>query len=217
MNRPLWASIVILMPSLVLLSPYARLAAQTSALHKQTVPRAVTLNTILSCSDDALIEEIFETDATTAHVDLNAFGMVTMKRDRSRAPGSTARYMALLGKGFITLERDETTLTIMPTDYSGKRIQASQLSFCHGNLTASYEKHIDDKSGPRLLEIDGEGWSLNPSEVFARADQFRFESGVFNNSSDVFLTAIKGRVSIQFVCKPNGVRFYRAIYALKDQ
>jgi hypothetical protein len=74
-------------------------------------------------------------------------------------------------------------------------------------------KKSDDKSGPTIIEINAGDWLLNPNEIFAHADQFNFESGVFNNSSEVFFTAMKGHVSIQFTCKPSGLKFYRVIYA----
>ena len=60
--------------------------------------------------------------------------------------------------------------------------------------------------------MSAQSWLLDPNEVFAHADQFTFESGVFADSSDIYLTAKKGRAAIQFICKSDGLHFYRALF-----
>jgi hypothetical protein len=178
-----------------------------SSLH----PRAITLDTILSCTNDPLIAEVFKTDEFTARFKLFAVSMIEMKY---KTPGPS--YDALSSKGFVTRPLDDTSLEIIPTDpLSGKIATASNLSFCHSSPTARYSKS-GDKSEPLLIEIRGNDWLFDPTEIFVHADQFRFDSGIFADSSDVFFTAIKGRVSIQFICKTNGLKFYRAIYTQSD-
>jgi hypothetical protein len=187
--------------------------AETSSRHpKSGAPHksAVTLETVLSCADDSLVDEVFKTDWYTARFKLDGLLMAITKNK------ADPDYLALRSKRFETDIRDKSSLEIVPTDaLSGHRIAASDLPFCHSFLTARYDES-DHKSGPRSVDIDGEDWLLNPNEILAHADQFHFDSGVFTNSSDVFFTATKGRVSIQFVCKPDGLKFYRALYVPSD-
>lgn len=173
--------------------------------------RAVTLETVLSCADDALIGEVFKTDGLTARVNLNGFLMIESKHTLP-----PAEYLSLRGKGFVTRPIDDTTLQIMPTSpVSGSPISIPTLPFCNDLPIAHYDE-AETKSGPRAVDIDGQDWILNTNEIFAHADQFHFESGVFTNSSDVYFTATKGRTSIQFISQPSGLKFYRAIYLPSD-
>lgn len=170
----------------------------------------VTLETVLSCANDPLIIEVFKTDESTA-INLNAVLMIEMKRKILDAD-----YVELKNKGFVTRNIDDFISQIMPTNaLSGSLVPRSSLTFCYDLPTARYDK-TGYKSGPRDVSIDGEDWALNPNEIFAHADQFHFDSGIFTNSSDIFFTATKGRVSIQFVCKADGLKFYRAIYLPGD-
>jgi hypothetical protein len=174
--------------------------------------RAVALETLLSCADDSLIEEIFKADSDTARFKLSALLMIG-----ARPKTLTPEYLTLLGYGFNTQLLDDSTLEVLPTDHLGHYLP-QPLPFCHNNPIARYEKAGTGhgKSGPNSVELSGEGWVLNSNEVFAHADQFQFHSGVFADSPDVFLTATKGRVSLQFICKPDGLKLYRAIYLPKD-
>jgi hypothetical protein len=172
--------------------------------------RAVTLETILSCSDDSLMAEVFKTDARTAYLDLSVLLMVAREQQKS-GPSDIAR-----AKGFLTGNLSESKLIIFPTDYLGHTIEAAKRPFCRDGPTADYKNLMDTTSGPYMVEIDGEDWSLDNNEVFAHADQFQFRSGVYKNSSEVFFEATKERVSIQFVCRPNGLKFYRALYGPRD-
>lgn len=179
--------------------------AQTPAKsHK----RVVSLETVLSCIDDPLITEVFKTDSDTARFKLNALLMIGT---RPKTP--TPEYLELLAYGFNTQLLNDSALEIMPTDHLGHYV-SEPLPFCRDNPTANYEKvgTGKGKSMPNNVEIDGNRWLLNPNEIFAHADQFQFHSGVFTNSSEVFLSATKGRVSLQFVCKTDGLVFYRAFY-----
>jgi hypothetical protein len=182
--------------------------SEKSVAHK----RLVTLETVLSCADDQLVDEVFRTDIITATLKLNAVAMV-MAANAKRAPD--ADDVELRSKGFETRPLDKTDIEILPTDFaSGHIVPVSNLQFCHYLPIAHY-----DESGlpprPHTLEIDGDDWLLNPNEIFAHADQFAFDSGVLTNSSEVFFTAKKGRVSIQFIGKPDGLKFYRALYVPK--
>jgi hypothetical protein len=183
------------------------LALAQAPEHSKSIPhKRVTLETVLSCATDSVLDEVFKTDAFTARIMLNTLGMVVSQRK------SDPKYMPLLAKGFEAQILDDSRLAIMPSDHLGHLVDVSDKPFCHDFPTAEYEKSEDKNAGPYLIEINGGDWLLNPDEVFIHADQFQFSSGVFSNSSDVFLTAKKGRVSIQFVCKPDGLKFYRAIY-----
>ena len=61
-----------------------------------------------------------------------------------------------------------------------------------------------------ILPYENE-WEFNINELFGHADQFKFTSGVFTNSSDVFFAATKGLVDLQFIPRPNGLTLYRVI------
>jgi hypothetical protein len=161
--------------------------------------RIVLLDTILSCPSDAIVKNVFETDWRTM-VNLTASLLNGQKETNSD----------LLSKGFTAFPIAEDEMMIAPTNMKGRALSKEQVPFCNYKLSASYEKGMDSK--PHTLEISGDDWSLNPYEVFAHADQFEFSSGVFSNSSRVFLVARKGRVAIQFICKPTGLVFYRALY-----
>jgi hypothetical protein len=158
------------------------------------------------------MEEAFKTDGLTASFKLNAVSMTMKKMDKSSDLG----YLALRGKEFVTNEIDEYTILLMPTDALGSLITRSKLHLCHDYPVAHYEKEVGNESGPSYLTIDGENWFLDPNEVFVHADQFQFKSGVFEDSPEAFLTASKGRVSIQFICKPEGLKLYRLLYFHTD-
>jgi hypothetical protein len=197
----------IVVSAIVLSGALAR--SQTPEHPKASHKRAVTLETVLSCVGDNLINEVFKTEAGTARTSLNLLLMTLVKYKT----GDSKR-LELLSYGFQTQDLgsgDNVVLGITPTDYLGNDVPISSRTFCQSGVTAHYDAS-DWKSGPFRIAIDGEDWLLHPNEVFAHADQFHFDSGVFTNASDVFLTATKGRVSIQFVCKPTGLTFYRASY-----
>jgi hypothetical protein len=187
-------------------------SGQTSHGSEKGPPRrrTVTLETVLSCLDDSLIDDVFKTDLSDAGR-LNPLAMV-LQKDKTE-PG----YLALRAKQFVTYPDGDFRYEIWPTDYLGKTMDWSKLQFCHDRPTAYYQVENETLPHPvHMVTIDGDDWFLNPNEVFAHADQFHFESGVFTNSSGVFFIAVKGRVSIQFVCKPDGLKFQRAIYTPKE-
>jgi hypothetical protein len=190
------------------------LYSQRQAIHSQNKivhKRAVTLQTILSCTNDALIDEIFKTDAETARLKLNGFLMVEAKHKQISIPD----YAALRYKGFVTDIIDESHVNIHPTDIStGVPIPEVNLPFCRDFPTATY--NTSNESSPSLVSISGEDWLLNSNEIFSHADQFHFDSGVFTNSSDIYFTATKGRTSIQFIAKPDGLKFYRVLYSISE-
>jgi hypothetical protein len=196
--------------SLFCISARAQSPSKTSK-ERSSRKRAVALETVLSCADDPLIGEVFKTGGLAARVNLNGFLMIESKHTLP-----PAEYLSLRGKGFVTRPIDDTTLQIMPTSpVSGSPIPIPTLPFCNDLPIAHYDE-AETKSGPRAVDIDGKNWILNANEIFAHADQFHFDSGVFTNSSDVFFTATKGRTSIQFISQTDGLKFYRAIYLPGD-
>jgi hypothetical protein len=189
----------------VVISVFTLLAGAATSKRPATSKRIVSLDTVLSCADDELLSTAFNTDAHTA-VRMNAVGMLTVEKD-------SQDYAQLRNKRFITrLVSESDSVQIWPTDFQGKMIDDNRLSFCRYSPTANFLKLSDSESKPYSIEIDGANWVLNPSEVFAHADQFSFTSGVFSNSSRVFLIARKGNVAIQFICNKTGLTFYRALY-----
>jgi hypothetical protein len=185
---------------------------QTKRIKSVPNKRIVSLDTVLSCTSDKLIISVFETDRATA-IKLSRMAILAI-----RLEGKSITDFDFFGKQFVTeLGSDDNEREIWPTDRSGTPIPQPQLSFCRYRPTASYIKSDNYqesyKQGPYNIDISGDDWSLNPNEVFAHADQFEFTSGVFTDSSRVFLLARKGRVAIQFLCKPAELVFYRAIYS----
>ena len=173
--------------------------------------RRVTLDAVLSCADDPILQSAFRTN-TLDMLRLSSIEMATTKTkidDRS---------MALRAKGFYTESIGDNTespsFMIRPVNGIGEFIKDSNLPFCHDHAVAHFDSQTAKSvlDGPFHIEISGDGWFLNPNEIFVHADQFQFRSGVFEDSSDVYFTAQKGRVNIQFLSKPDGLRFYRATY-----
>jgi hypothetical protein len=191
---------------LVIIGLFTLLAAAGDKPNKPLpAKKTVSLDTVLSCVDDSLLNTVFKTDAHTA-LRMNFIGMSLVEKNKPD-------YSELLAKGFTThILSGSERLEIWPTDYRGKIIDNLQLPFCRHEMIAIFSKLSDGESSPSLIEIGGKSWTLNSSEIFAHANQFEFSSGVFSNSSEVFFTATKGRVSIQFICKPAGLSFYRAMY-----
>ena len=169
-------------------------------------PRVVSLETILSCADDSLVTGVFGTDRETATVKLSALLLALQKPENRRANQVDA-----LMKGFVTRAVDIRHLIILPSDLYGHIIKGP-LPFCHDGLSAIYSEGAVGSTGPIRMEIDGDRWRLNANELLAHADLFQFSSGVFANSTDVYLIATKGRVGIQFTCSATGLKFYRAFY-----
>jgi hypothetical protein len=202
MNTGIASAIVV--SAIVLSGALAR--SQTPEHSKGAHKRTVTLETVLSCVDDNLISKVFKTDGGTAHTSLNALAMTLIKE-----PLDKRLELASYGFKTLALPGDSDALLITPTDYLGNDVPMSGRGFCRSGVTASYVES-DWKSGPFRIVIDGEDWGLNPNEIFAHADQFHFDSGVFTNASDVYFMATKGRVNVQFIGTPAGLKFYRAIY-----
>ena len=86
-------------------------------------------------------------------------------------------------------------------------------SFCSDSPTIkAFILGTDGKAKyPLMIEISaGDRWILDPNEVFAHADEFKFESGTFDNSTDVFLVATRG--AIQFVVQDKRLMLHRVSY-----
>lgn len=200
-------SLIFLISASLIISPNNAQPTRKNTQNTSSQHRTVTLETVLACSEDSLIQSVFETDAHTARYSLAALFMVLAKAK------ADPEYIALKSKGFVTQILDASSLEILPTESSSGNIAPlSDLPFCHSRPTAHYDdSHLDP--GPNIVVIDGQGWIFNTNEIFAHADQFHFDSGVFSNSSDVYFTATKGRTSIQFISKPNGLKLYRSLYS----
>lgn len=158
--------------------------------------RVVHLETVLSCADDPLIRRAFEEREEAALL----------------AVGSPQKYG--LGAGFDLYLLGNSTYGISAVDpLSRKDIPDAETPFCHFYPQLQYpEAGTDGGDYPAVITIPGETWTLNANELFAHADQFQFESGTFKNSDQIYLSARKGATTIQFLCGPNGLKFYRAIY-----
>ncbi len=180
---------------------------------KPVQKRTVSLDTVLACLHDSLLEDVFKTGKPTMD-SLDSFAMTIMNSDPKKK--DDLDFLGLKAKMFYTRPAAESEFSILPTEIleNGKiRIMGdSKLTFCHYDLVAHYQSRDDLHALPTFIKIDGQDWLLNPNEVFVHADQFKFQSGVFEDSSDVYLMASKARVDIQFLCKPDGLKFYRVFY-----
>lgn len=171
--------------------------------------RPVSLDTVLSCVSDSLITDVFKLERSTALLS----SVLSLALIPSSDPKYAEAHAEAGSRGFVTALGDPTTdLEIWAVDYKGSPLDKAKLPFCHYRPTASYVDN-NPHSLPFSVDISGEDWTLNPNEIFAHADQFTFDSGVFTNSSRVFFGAKKGNVHIQFICTVNGLVFYRALYS----
>jgi hypothetical protein len=196
--RTLWGLILLLTLGIT-----AEAQTTSGASHKRTV----ALDTVLSCAGDHMLDTVFQTNYFTA-LKLGTAGMAWNRMQHS----TDGNYIVLVANGFQTEIVDDRHFLIIPSDVSGELVKDTKDNFCHDDPVATYE---DTHSEPSQIEIHADNWSLNQNQVFAHADQYSFKSGVFTDSSEVYLTATKGRVDIQFICKPEGLVFYRAFYNAK--
>lgn len=95
-----------------------------------------------------------------------------------------------------------------------KGFKESRSDFCYSMpiVKTFFEGHPSAVTISALNFLSAETWALDPNEVFEHADQFIFTSGVFNNSTEVYLMAKKGQVEIQFVFEGGALKLYRVIY-----
>jgi hypothetical protein len=189
---------------LLTLGTTAEAQTASSAHHKRTV----SLDAVLSCASDHMLDTVFQTNYLTA-LKLGTAGMAWTRREHS----TDEDYILLAANGFQTKIVDDRHFLIIPSEVSGEITKDTKDNFCHDDLVATYE---NTHSGPSQIETRADNWFLNPNQVLAHADQYSFKSGVFTDSSEVYLTATKGRVDIQFICKPEGLVFYRAFYNAKE-
>jgi len=192
--------------------------SQLSSIGKQPAKRSVRLDSVLACAQTPLIQDVLKTDGPTAQFDLNALLPFAMQLARERGKWSDKeqqQYNSILAAGFLTGEVSGNRAPIMPTDGLGHFVKTR--SFCNHSVTAVYQDIHKKNEGPMFIELDGSGWILNPNEVLAHADQFTFRSGVFADSLDVYLAADKGPVSIQFLCKSDGLHLYRVFISRTEQ
>src|SRR6266481_2421229 len=193
---------------LVVISIFAFLAsaAASEPIHKR---KAISLDILLFCASDKLLQSVFDTDRITAASELNR-SLILIKRIQKEDSGTN-----FITKGFTTESVGNNDLEIFPVEGLGDPIPETKLSFCQYHPVASHlstEENGNVVAKPHVISISGDDWVLNPIEVLSHADQFSFTSGVFSDSSRVFLVARKGNVAIQFICNQTGLTFYRALY-----
>jgi hypothetical protein len=176
--------------------------AKTETAQKRTV----SLDTILSCPEDSIVRSVFKTNLVTMrnlHVSAMIINHTYEKNDEDS--------IALRYAGFISSGSDPLNFGIMAADSHGDYWTRPDRTFCSGSFVARYQDL--GSSLPYEIDLlpDEDQWTLDINQLFVHADQFKFRSGVFTNSSDVFFVASKGQVEIQFIPKPNGLTLYRVV------
>jgi hypothetical protein len=149
---------------------------------QSTKPRAVLLKEVLSCADDPFMARVF--DLTNEDADKL---MMPDKAD----PKLVESYGFWL---LLSHTVGHVNFTVMPTHQNN--------SFCRSypNVGGFAVPKNDTAYHPVIITFDcGDAWTLDPNEVFAHADQFKFESGIFKNSTDVYMLATRGDTTIQFI------------------
>jgi hypothetical protein len=150
----------------------------------------LTLNKILSCSEDPYVQNVLKTN----------FG--TMLR-LSKGGDS-----AWLNAGFVAYKNKDRMFLVFDYIPPGSKGSKTAVDYCH-LFTLSYPNEKDD-SLPSQVDLPGgerEVFSFDTNDLFIHADQFVFRSGVMAGSTDVFLAAVKGDTCIRFIAKPTGLIF----------
>jgi hypothetical protein len=90
--------------------------------------------------------------------------------------------------------------------------KSDETNFCHSNTVVNYDD--DDKAKPIRIAVymDEDHWTFDFSQVLRHADQFVWKSGVFSDSSDTYLSAVKGNCTLQFVVSTGAAKLYRVMY-----
>lgn len=160
-------------------------------------PKALTLEDVLSCADDRLISGVFALDGD------NVNKLIPQTKTYDQKLMESYGFWILVSP---TAGKQE--FIIMSKEKSG--------SFCRSYPTMSNgfatPKNGTTKYLVTLFIQPADAWTLDPNEVFAHADQFTFESGVFENSTEVFLIAKRGVTSIQFIFSNKKLKLYRVFY-----
>jgi hypothetical protein len=176
--------------------------AKTETAQKRTV----SLNTILSCPEDSIVRSVFKTNlATMRKLHVSAM-IINHTYEKDDEDSIAVRYA-----GFISSGSDPLNFGIMAADSHGDYWTRPNRTFCSGAFVARYQDIADSLPyAIAILPAENE-WAFNINELFSHADHFKFTSGVFTDSSDVFFTATKGLVDLQFIPKPDGLTLYRVI------
>lgn len=158
------------------------------------MPRSVSLEEVLACQTDPLIVSLFSLRGDD--VQKLMLGSKEFDATSAASHGYVAEWDKI-NKQFVIVAPKHRE------------------SFCSDSPTM--KGFIVGTDGmmkyPLMVDIFAEDrWSLEPNEVFAHADQFKFESGTFDNSTNVYLTATRGKTSIQFIFQKKNLRLYRVSY-----
>lgn len=165
------------------------LFSQSRKTTQKTVPINVSLDEILSCTDDAIIQKVFETNLGT---------MRTIGDNPSLGFESVSE--SLIGSGgplsFLVVRHHLAGVISEP--------------YCK-MFTVQYP---EDKAEalPDVVNLPGSPlYAFNPNDLFVHANQFTFQSAVGEDSSITYFIANKGRVFIRFVPESTGLTFDRAL------
>ena len=165
--------------------------------------KAVSLETVLSCQKDELIQSVFDlTEDDMFKLSLLKVGSIP--------PEATNEKVRAVSHNFYVSPGDEKTWRVLPEE--------KPPSFCHdylivGGFASPTGKSYDHESHAAFAKILAyKNWILDPNEVFKHADQFTFKSGTFGKSTSVYLEGTKGGVNIQFIFESGTLKLYRVFY-----
>jgi hypothetical protein len=185
--------------SFILASIIAIVMSAVPLSAQQPVPRSLSLETILACQNDALLERVFT---------LKASDVDKVNRGSVNRPNLKYDEQVVEGYGF--------SLVYVPEgqDWLVVSTKNDPQSFCRSSVTLSIFKKSGDEMYPETVSILGRylEWGFDINEIFKHADQFKFQSGVYDDSTLVYFTASRGAVHIQFAFVNGTLRLAQVIY-----
>jgi hypothetical protein len=189
--------------SLVLCVPTLS-AVQTPPKTTKSAKQALTLDQVLDCVSDDWLTAAWK--ATEFDMMRRNILSVVLKRDKSEEPEN----VSLLPFATRPTEHTEHAFSLMSANVNDK---TNEKNFCRSNTVAHYLGD-DYKAKPVLIDVffDDDHWTFDFSQIFRHADQFTWESGVFSNSSDNYLSVTKGSCTLQFFVSTGVPHLFRVFY-----
>jgi hypothetical protein len=186
-----------------LLSFSANSAFQTPKRNPSSTKRVLSLDQVLGCKNDEWFTAAWT--ATKAEMIRQDYGAVGLRSLRTNQPETNSF-------PFVTapLRSDPRAFSLLPPNGSTK---TGENNFCHSATVANY-LNDDYNSKPTMIEVyvEADHWTFDFSQLLRHADQFEWKSGVFSDSSDTYLSAVKGNCTLQFLVSTGVPRLYRVMY-----
>jgi len=191
-----------LLSTLLLLSmnPASQAPAKRNA---KPAKKVLSLDQVLGCTSDEWFTTAWAT--TQGEMKRQDYAAVALRKLGNQQP-EVGQFPFVTSPG----KSAPNTLYLYPPNTDDK---TDEKNFCHSNTVVDY---LDDdyKSKPIAIEVyvDEGNWKFDFSQVLRRADQFKWKSGVFSDSADTYLSAVRGSCTLQFVVTTGVPQLYRVTY-----